>query len=152
MENETKKKKTGLRVVLIVIGVLAVIGFISSLGGQTSDSEAAGRTREVAPEQEKTWTELIRLTGSGDKKSQAFTYSGGKARLRYDFQADDFGAFVLYVVKDGKDIMQTGGFPEVMLQNGETGESNLSHLRKGDYYLNVTSANGRWEVVVEELK
>ena len=72
--------------------------------------------------------------------------------MRYDFQADEFGAFILYVVKDGEDIMQTGGFPEVMLQNGETGESNLSHLRKGDYYLNVTSANGKWEVVVEELK
>lgn len=152
MENETKKKKTGLRVVLIVIGVLAMIGFISSLDGPTSDPDAADGAREVASEQGKAWTEVLRLTGSGDKKSQAFTYSGGKARLRYDFQADEFGVFVLYVVKDGEDIMQTGEFPEVMLQNGETGESNLSHLRKGNYYLNVNSANGKWEVVVEELK
>ena len=82
MENETKKKKTGLRVVLIVIGVLAVIGFISSLGGQTSDPDAADGSREVAPEREKTWTELIRLTGSGDKKSQAFMTCTPKVRQK----------------------------------------------------------------------
>lgn len=142
------KKKTW-----IWIAVIAVIFIIILAASGGSDSTEATATQEAATEPaSKEWVELITLSGSGDKKSVEFDYSGGKARLRYDFQAGSVGAFAVYVVKEGTDVMTDGGFPEVMLSAGEQGESNLSHLRKGTYYLNVMAANGKWTVTVEELK
>lgn len=102
----------------------------------------------------KEWSELISFNGSGDKKSEAFIYDGGDAKLAYDFKTNNSygGAFVVYVVKKGVDINETGGFPELTLNTSESGESSLSHLSKGEYYLNVMSANGTWSISVQELK
>jgi hypothetical protein len=111
------------------------------------------RNKWVQPEQiesstPKQWVELIRLKGNGYKKSDSYTYSGGKARIRYDFKAKTQDSpMVIYVVPNGTDI----GYSEVNISGSETGESYISYLRKGDYYLNILS-NGKWDIVVEELK
>lgn len=139
------KKKTWI---WIIAAVVVVIIIAVAAGGNNS----LPTTNEEAKDSSKEWVELMTFSGSGDKKSNEFYYSGGKARLRYDFQGDEYGLCAIYVVKEGTDIMLDGGFPEVMLENSEKGESNLSHLKKGSYYLNVTSANGKWSVTVEELK
>lgn len=139
------KKKT----LFWIIGIAVVIIIIAAAGGG-GDGTPADQTEDSTPEE---WVELISFSGNGEKKSTSFTYGGGEARLRYEFDGDaDFGVFSVYVVKKGEDVMRDGGFPEVMLTAPESGESNLSHLRKGEYYLNVSSANGTWSIVVEELK
>lgn len=141
----------------LILGLFVFIAF-GSVDDENSDSNSSTTSTEQnssASEDnnnQKEWTELVQLQGNGNKKSDVFTYNGGKARLRYNFKAGDMGVFMTYVVQEGQDVMREGGFPEVMLQAGEEGESNLSHLKKGNYYLNVTSANGNWVVVVEELK
>lgn len=142
------KKKTWIWIAVIALFFIIIVA--ASGGSDSATTEATETTEAASPSKE--WVELITLSGSGNKKSAEFDYSGGKARLRYNFQANNMGVFAVYVVKEGTDIMTEGGFPEVMLDAGEQGESNLSHLRKGTYYLNVTSANGKWTVTVEELK
>ncbi|WP_298032086.1 hypothetical protein [uncultured Alistipes sp.] len=140
------KRKT---VIWIAIIAVVVIIIIAGVGG---GSDSNGTETDGTMNSEKNWVELISVSGSGDKKSVEFEYSGGKAKLHYNFQADDSGAFAVYVVKEGSDVMTEGGFPEVMLDGAEEGDSNLSHLQKGTYYLNVMSANGKWTISVEELK
>jgi len=132
------------RVTLMIISAV-ICGMALTNCGSNPKNEQSSKA-------EKQWIELIKLNGKGEKKSEIFTYSGGKARMRYEFNSDDFGMFAAYVVKEGEDIMREGGFPEVMLDGEESGESNLSHLRKGNYYLNISSANGSWTVVIEEFK
>lgn len=128
---------------------MVVILIIAASGG-SGESSTTAIEETAAPSKE--WVELITFSGIGEKKSNEFTYSGGKARMRYNFQCNGYGACAIYVVEEGIDSMSVGGFPEVMLNNSENGESNLSHLKKGSYYLNVISANGKWSVTVEELK
>lgn len=134
------------------IGLVACGSSSTSVTGGEGDENAVA-TETVEQETPKQWTEVARLTGSGDKKSDVFTLGGGKARLRYDFKAGQFGGMLgVYVVKEGVDIMRSGGIPEVMVNETEEGESSLSHLSSGNYYLNVMGANGKWAVVVEEFK
>lgn len=140
------KKKTLIWIIAIAIIVIIIA---AASGG---DGDSSTTQNEDTANSSKEWVELITFSGSGEKKSAEFNYSGGKARLRYDFQSDEYGTCAIYVVREGTDIMSEGGFPEVMLENSENGESNLSHLKKGSYYLNVMSANGKWSVTVEELK
>jgi hypothetical protein len=136
---------------LIVVFFISVIARTNSGGndkGTTSNTE-----KKVEENTNKQWVELIQLKGKGMKKSGVFTYSGGKARLKYEFNTGQYGGiFSVYVVKEGVSIMKDGGFPEVMLDGSETGESSLSHLKKGNYYLEISSANGSWTIIVEELK
>jgi hypothetical protein len=154
MENQVKKQKPFYKKTwVIIVGVIIFIVIIANLGGKDENSTSSvGDSTASTEEVQKQWVELVQFKGSGDKKSEIFTYGGGKARIRYEFTSGDMGALYVYVVKEGEDIMRDGGFPEVMLDGPESGESNLSHLKKGNYYLNVTSANGKWVVIVEEFK
>lgn len=151
------------KIYTIALALIASVGFMSCGGstpapatsteGAETATPAETQVAQTAPETPKQWTEVMRLTGSGDKKSAVFTLNGGNARLRYDFKAGEYGGMMaVYVVKEGVDIMQTGGFPEVMVEDSEEGESSLSQLSSGNYYLNVTAANGKWTVIVEEMK
>lgn len=128
--------KTRYFIILIFAAAMLI-----SCGGSTINSN-------------KQWEELIKFSGKGDKKSTFITYEGGDAKLKYQFKAniDMGGVFGVYVLKKGVDPMKEGAMPEIMLADSENGESNLSHLTKGEYYIMVTSANGSWEVSVEELK
>ena len=136
-----KKQISLFALTLIGAIVLTACGNGAPTTAQTSESETT-----------KEWKEVITLTGSGEKKSTSFELTGGKARARYNFNSGGFGTFALYVVKDGHDLMKEGGIPEVMLTETEEGESNLSHLKRGSYYLNVMAANGKWTVVIEQLQ
>jgi len=150
------KKPVYLRWWFWVFAIFVLILIIALSGGNGENSEQTSNSEQGVEQNSenssKQWVELIQFKGKGDKKSEVFTYNGGKARLRYEFNSSDFGVFAAYVVKEGVDIMTEGGLPEVMLDGSESGESNLSHLRKGNYYLNISSANGSWTVIVEELK
>jgi hypothetical protein len=137
--------KVGKIGITIVIALFVVIGIS---GNSTSNSSSSN----TASNSQKQWVALVSLQGSGDKKSVAFKYTGGKARLRYDFHGDNFGMLAVYVVKDGHSIMREGGFPEITIDGSESGESSLSHLSRGNYYLDVTAVNGFWAVTVEEFK
>jgi len=110
-----------------------------------SNEIPASKSGEPAP---KEWKEIFSLKGSGSKKSGSFHLSGEKARVRY--KAMQAGLFSFYVVPDGEDVMETGGFPEVMTQEKEESEAYLTKP-EGDYYLNM-NATGKWEVIVEEMK
>lgn len=151
------KSNTILKSWKIIWTIIISITVIASVSGDNNDTITTTNTTTKDTNTEKQaksrkYVELVRISGNGDKKSNTFKYSGGKARLRYDFKSDDFGMLAVYVVKEGDDINRQGGFPELMLEGTEKGESNLSHLLKGNYYLQVGSANGNWTVIVEEFK
>lgn len=154
MENQVKAKKPfykrGWFIILAVIVVLIIIGNLADNNDKSSTSSSPPTETTKA----KQWTVVYEFKGNGMKKSPVFELTGNNARLKYKYQGEGgigMGAFAVYVVDEGKDIMKEGGVPEVMTQ-AESEESESS-IQKGSgrYYLNV-NASGSWTVIVEEEK
>lgn len=98
---------------------------------------------------EKGWVQLYYYKGKQGFKTENFTYHGGKARIRYDYKAGAYmGFFTLSIVPE----WASHGSLELMLTESTSGESNLSHLDAGTYYLDITNANGMYEFIIEELR
>jgi hypothetical protein len=143
--NATSK---GTKIIVTVLVSLFAIAVLNNDPKTDTNSPA-----EKVAEQNKQWVDVIKFNGNGDKKSQAFTLTGAKCRMMYKFKTDaDMGMFSIYVVAEGDDVMREGGVPELMLQGTEEGETNLSHLGSGDYYLNAMAANGIWGVAIQEYR
>jgi hypothetical protein len=143
------------RKVLISTAILLAISAITFIGcGESTEAaekpgdakEAAAATEKPA---EKKWTELMSFKGSGSKKSAPFHLSGGKARVKYSFKESEMGIFSFTVVPEGED--DGASLPEAEAEKSETSESYITK-EAGNYYIAVNSANGDWEVTVEEEK
>ncbi len=137
-----------IAVALLVVAAVSNPKPDSSTTGETTSSTSSSSE----PERQKQWVTVAELDGDGAKKSQSFTIDGSKARLRYKFNAGQFGMFNAYVVEDGKAILKEGGIPEVMITRSEEGESSLSHLSAGEYYLDIIANDGQWAVAVDVYK
>lgn len=159
-----KKERSGTKSAL-VYGIALIVFFI--LFGITSDekndqsdtpissSPAASTTFEGKDRVgESKWIKVYTFQGNGTKKSPTFELSGGEARLVYNYISEsgsDIGMFAAYIVDEGVDMMEEGGFPEVMTsQQNEQSESSIQK-RAGRYYLSI-DAVGHWTVTVEELR
>jgi hypothetical protein len=154
MENQVKKQKPFYKKTwVIVVGVIIFIIIIANLGGNDNSSSTSSST-DTETAKAKQWTVVYEFKGNGMKKSPAFELTGNNARLKYKYQGEGgigMGMFAVYVVDEGKDIMQEGGIPEVMTQaESEESESSIQKSA-GRYYLNV-NASGNWVVTVEEMK
>ena len=145
------------------IGVTVVIALIviANIGGKNDKSQSVtnsttneSSTTSTEPTKEKQWTTVYTFKGNGMKKSPVFELTGGDAKLKYSYKAPGgvgMGMFSVYVVDEGDDIMETGGFPEVMTQAENEDSESTIQKGSGRYYLNV-NASGSWVVTVEEMK
>ena len=129
--------------IIIVSGFLIILAVIGILSDSGINPGAANR------ETRKEWVEAIRGAGSNSKNTPPFQLTGGPVRMSYSFQGGDFAVFSVYLLKAGQDLMETGGFPEIMLMQADSGETML-YKKDGEYYLSIDSANGTWEVVILE--
>ncbi len=146
------KLKTGLmKKVLLGVGGFFVFLFIIGLINQPETNTATTAVSKETKQVQKSWIEVSRLSGSGSKKGPTFQLTGAKTRMRYSLTGGSMSMLGVYLVPDGTDIMETGGFPEFMQDGAGEGETTI-HGKRGNYYLNATAANGDWLVVVEEYK
>ena len=152
MGNQVKKQKPFYKKTwVIVVGVIILLIIIVNIGGNDKSSSTSSST-DTETAKAKQWTVVYEFKGNGMKKSPVFELTGNNARLKYKYQGEGgIGMFAVYVVDEGKDIMQDGGIPEVMTQ--AVSEESESSIQKsaGRYYLNVNAA-GSWTVIVEEEK
>jgi hypothetical protein len=148
------KIKFTARKSFMAAGIFVALGIASAGCGDSAATSATGETKEAnaaastEKPAEKKWSEVLAFKGSGMKKSASFHLSGGKAKVKYTYKAD-VGLFSFYVVPEGEDVMKDGGIPEVMTQQSESSETYITK-DEGNYYLYVNSANGNWDVSVEE--
>lgn len=61
------------------------------------------------------------------------------------------GAFNVYILPEGHDLMKQGGFPSVSGNTPEQEDETYFHKSAGSYYLSV-NAIGKWSIIIEELK
>jgi len=141
-----------LKKLLIGAGGVIIIIIIASIGTETGNGPSPSPSQtgadKVETETPKEWVDIFTFTGQGDKKSAHFELTGGPAKILYELRGE-MSMLYVYVMKEGEILMETGGFPEITIEGAESGESYL-HKRRGKYYLDVTSANGRWNIIIQE--
>ncbi|HEY3377144.1 MAG TPA: hypothetical protein VGL77_06570, partial [Armatimonadota bacterium] len=91
------------------------------------------------------WVPILRLAGSSEKRSGPFQLTGAKARIRYTVQGSSVACYI-YVLEEGTTLEKEGGMPEVSVMDAGSDETYLVK-DKGSYYLDVKSANCRWNIV-----
>lgn len=114
--------------------------------------EEVAQNEEEPPADESTgeWVEVATLSGTGDQRGEVFTIEND-ARISYDFEAadEDFAIAAFYLVKEGDNLTDDGGIPEMMIDGSDSGETMV--YQTGELYLDVTAANySSWTVTVEE--
>jgi len=175
-----RKRHVGRNIALAVVGLFILGGVISAIngGGTTAPSAitsapaategptspsattvaeapaataAPATTTKPAP---KHWTNVISVSGSSDKRTPAFTLHDGRARLRYTFtDSAGYGMVVgaVYVLAEGTSLAADGGIPEVMVSAPGSDSTELAQ-GPGRYYLDISAANARWTVTIQELR
>ena len=155
-----KKKRTGLKIAGGIAG-LAIIAAALGSGGSDDTTAAAEPTTAAKAEpakdepkkadKAKTWTDAVKLSGTSSKESDTFRLHGGKTRIVYDFKGADFVMGIVYLLKEGTNLMEDGGFPEFTVDKAVS-DSTMVRRSKGDYFVNVESANSEFTVTVQEFR
>ncbi|HZD60716.1 MAG TPA: hypothetical protein VE439_09740 [Anaerolineae bacterium] len=97
-------------------------------------------------EKPKAWTEVFQFGGTGKKRSDTFTLTGAKARIKYTTK----GLCYIYIVPESDSLEKSGGFPEIQTDGPESGGSMLAK-DAGNYYLDV-NGSGAFTIIIEEYR
>ncbi len=146
-----KEKKPFWKKWWVWVIVVFLIIIIASTGDDTTKREVT-TTPEEGIDLE--WAEVGSFEGSGSRNTASFELMGNETRIHWEFEDTSgigAGMFSFYLVPSGTDIMDTGGFPEVMIQ-GSDSDTNYVHNKSGQFYVEVNSANGPWSIIVEDLQ
>ncbi len=105
------------------------------------------------PTPAKEWTKVIKLTANNNKQSETFYLSGGQQKLVYSVSGDELseGMCLIYVMKEGEEIMTEGGIP-VVWQDGNVNDDTLMRKNAGYYYLDLQVGWGSCVVEIYEFK
>jgi|GEM_PF-2694652 len=155
-----KGEPTKAKSFIVYFGLFLVLGytygeFLPDSGDNryASYSESNQTTTNNYSTEGQDWQMVYEVKGNGAKKSAPFALNGKNSRIKYYYDTnskDNIGTFNVYVVEVGHEVLKDGGFPEIMIDQGEVGESYL-YKSKGRYYLDVM-ASGSWTIQIEEMK
>jgi TM2 domain-containing membrane protein YozV len=147
-------EKNRLVAIIVTLGFLALGGLFGSnrapmqwQGKPESRSEQNGEVKKK--EAQKNWTKVAELSGNAAKSSETIVLTGGKLRLKYNFEGDTVAGSI-YLLKEGTDLQTDGGIPEVMVTKGGSDET-IIRKSAGDYYLHVNTTT-QYTVTLEEMK
>lgn len=96
----------------------------------------------VAPPTPKSYQEVFSFSGSGAKKSEPFTISGSRFKIKYDCQGDLCQAF-LYPIKSK--------LPEIIMNTTGTTKDETIIYGSGDYYIEANTI-GSYTMSVEDYR
>jgi len=110
-------------------------------------------TKEEKPKAEpkEGWYKVISWKGVSTKKTEPFEIKGKQWRIKWSFTATDpqWGVIAIAVYSPDPELKY---FAESVTHRGDS-HSDVSYFYKqGTFYLDVECANGKWSIVVEELK
>ena len=147
MNNETlmpKKPwyKKWWAIALFIIVTLAVIGGIS---GDKSRSQTTPETAQNAPQAEKSYQQVFSFGGSGGKKSEPFTITGSRFKIKYTCSNTTICSAMLY--KPGKQV------PEgIIVNTNEPVSAETIFYGSGEYYIEASMMVGNFTMTVEDYK
>ena len=162
---ESKDKKQNwfakhkvITAVLIIFGIIVIAGIA---GGSSSSENTVTDTntdnqvnnqqvsQPAETNKQKEWVKVAEISGKTDKMSETFALTGGKVRVSYEVTGGDMCMTIIYLEKDGTDLMAQGGFPIVTVSESMS-DSSLVNKAAGDYQIQVKNSVCEYTVMVEE--
>ena len=167
------KLSTGVKAILIIVLLgMSTIGTNSTKNTQVNNTnkptveqksqpktndttQQKGTIQEVKKEEPKkeepkkeTWVEVKKWSGTGIKKTEPFEITGKQWRVNWKNKNGEYGGILqIYVYTPGSSL------PSELLANTTESTNDTSYVyKKGTYYLNINSANSKWEAQVEQLQ
>lgn len=137
---------------IILLGIIA-----SAMGGDSgntnTNSADQGSSEESADTSAtpKEWQKVTELTTNASKQGETFSLQGGQQKLIYKTTGGDYSTCLIYVMDEGKTLDEDGGFP-IATVSGSNSDETLLRKKKGNYYLDLKTANGSCSVEVQEYR
>lgn len=142
-----KKILTFIGLALLFLGLM-VWGIVSSVDMDDPATVAEPATQDEAPQVELEWTVIKSWEGEGIKTTESFE-TGGEWRINWESYGEAFegaGLIQIYVTKDDGTLV-------TIAANVQGEGSDTSYVRSaGVHYLEIVSANTKWEVEVEDKR
>ncbi len=107
-------------------------------------------TPEPSPKQ-KEWVNVFEVTANSSKQSETFHLNGGQQKIIYKTVGDDYTMCAIYVMDEGTSLDENGGFPVVMIDGSQEDET-MMRKSAGDYYMDLSIANGSCIVELQEYR
>lgn len=141
---------------IIIIVVIIIIG--NAMGGekenkpaQTNQEGGQQTAVQVEESKEKIWTSVFKTIANSDKQTESFELKGGQQKVVYKNTGGSYSICMIYVVKEGDSLEKSGGFPIASI-TGDQEDETMMRKSKGQYYLDLKTANGACEVEIQELR
>ena len=129
----------------IISALLILIGLgivLSAFGGDPQ------KTQNIDSNEVLNYVEVISIQTSSTRNSDTFKLNGGKQKITYTLDEGQFALCNVYLLDEGTDLQEQGGFPVVALAE-EDGETIL-RKSSGSYYLSIQASNTNCAVTLEE--
>lgn len=139
----SKIKKIGLGIVgffvlLIIIGMVSGGDKSNNSGDQTANPQASQATAPKA----KSYQQIFTFSGNGAKKSEPFTITGDRFKVKYDCKGDLCQAF-LYKVNSN--------IPELIMNTTGSTKDETIFYGSGEYYIQANTI-GKYTMIVEDYR
>ncbi len=138
--------KKVLKIAGIILAVFIVIGLLAGSGGEkqsntspTTETEVSQKSKEATKEYQPVFT----FKGNGAKKSEPFTITGDRFKIKYNCTGDLCQAFLQ---KPDSEIMSD----LIMNTTGSVKDESIFY-GSGEYYIDSNSL-GNYEMIVEDYK
>ncbi len=129
---------------IIIFCIFIALKNDSLINSSTSNSNSIATIKQE-------WVKVTSITTSTKKQSDTFHLNGGKQRITYILSGKEFSSCYVYIVPEGKSLDKEGGFP-VAIATGKTNDETMTRESAGNYYLDLSLANGVCSVLIEELR
>lgn len=111
----------------------------------TEEEESPEDDNEAENQQEKSYVKVFELSGSGAKKSEPFTITGDRFRVKYNCK--EAGVCSGYVRKAGGSALDV----DLFVNTTEQIEDESIVYKNGEFYIDM-NATVPWTVIVEDYK
>jgi hypothetical protein len=132
----------------VMVGIIALIVIALTTNGGAKTKSASNIASNQLPSQQQ-WVKTNSWEGVGTKTTEKFPVSGKDWRITWKTLEAKNNSGVLHLYVYG-----SNGQPISVAANvqGNAGDTTYVHKGPGDFYLNINSANLKWQITVEQLK
>lgn len=141
---------------ILILIVIVIIG--SAMSGGGSDEQPTGNSisspqiaEEETPSESKEWQEVLTFSANAHKQSETFHLEGGQQKVIYKTTGGSMSICSVYVMDEGTSLDESGGFPVVII-DGSKSDETMMRKKAGDYYLDVSVANGTCTIELQEYR
>lgn len=140
----------GLMIVGGIIGTATDPGQTAQLPTEVTTKAGATKTPALPKAAAKKWVPLTTVTGGTEKTSDTIRTTGGKIRVSWTFTGGSMAMGAIYLLDEGTDLQRDGGIPVAMIDEASTKDSIVLRKSAGEYFVQVSAANAKYTVRVEE--